>query len=55
MIKCYSKNNDKEKIKQIVNQKLPFDKTPTKYVLGYPAELFTVIDEGSRSFCIEKS
>ncbi len=55
MIKRYSKNNDKEKIKKFVNQKLPFDETPTKFVLGYPAEIFTVIDEGIRSFCIEKS
>lgn len=55
MIKRYSKSNDKEKIKKFVNQILPFDETPTKYVLGYPAEIITVIDEGIRSFCIAKS
>ena len=36
--------------KDFVNKKLQFEETPTEFVLGYPAEVFQIIDEGIISF-----
>lgn len=49
-IKRYSHNQNKKKIQDFVNEKLPFVNEPTEFVLGYPVEIFSLIDEGISLF-----
>lgn len=55
MIKRYSHNKNKQKITNFVNEKLPFTKEPDKFILGYPVEVFSVIDEGISYFYVSKT
>lgn len=55
MIKRYSHNKNKQKITNFVNEKLPFTKEPDKFLLGYPVEVFSVIDEGISYFYVSKT
>ena len=54
IIKRYSHSKDKTKIKKYVNDNLPFKSTPQKFVLGYPVEVFSVIDQGIAHFYKKK-
>lgn len=56
MIKHYShrKKKDKNEIDTFVRQKLKFDPLPEKFALGYPVEVFEVIDEGISKFYKKK-
>ncbi len=57
MIKHYShrKKKDKDEIDTFVRQKLKFDPLPEKFALGYPVEVFEVIDEGISKFYKKKN
>lgn len=50
IIKRYSYCQKKEQIIKYVEDKLPFVEYPKKFVLGYPSEIFHVIDEGIKHF-----
>lgn len=49
-IKMYSHSKKANAIKKFVLDKLPFDKVPEKFVLGYPIEVFSAIDQGVLRF-----
>ena len=49
IIQKYTHRN-KEDCIEYANQNLPFNTEPSKFVLGYPIEVFDVIDEGIRHF-----
>ena len=53
-IKRFSHNKDKDKIMEFVNHNLPFKETIQEFILGYPAETFSVIDKGIAFFYKEK-
>ena len=55
MIKKYSHNQNKKEITSFVNDNLKFDQTPSEFILGYPIEIFEVIDKGILKFFKEKS
>ena len=50
MIKKYSHNKEKKAIADFVNDKLSFEKEPSDFILGYPIEMFEVIDKGILKF-----
>ena len=52
MIKHYShrKKRTKLKLMPLLKKKLTFDQSPEKFALGYPVEVFEVIDEGISKF-----
>lgn len=49
-IKPYSHSKEKKQIQVFVENKLPFAQVPNDFVLGYPAEIYKVIDEGISNF-----
>ncbi|KAK8882561.1 hypothetical protein M9Y10_045203 [Tritrichomonas musculus] len=55
IIKKYSHNkNKKNEITSFVQEKLNFNDPPTQFALGYPVEVFKIIDEGIMKFYIPK-
>lgn len=54
VIKKYSRCKNKTQISTFVNQQLPFHETPKTFVLGYPSDVFRVIDEGIIKFYQDK-
>lgn len=50
VIRRYSHHNKKEDVERYVLQKLPFTVIPIKFVLGYPIEIFQVINDGILQF-----
>lgn len=49
-IKRYSHSKSKNEINEFVQSRLKFDENPEKFILGNPAKVFSVIDEGIRFF-----
>ena len=54
-IRRFSHNKNQKEISNFINNKLPFNQTPTTFVLGYPIELITAIDDGIVLFSNSKS
>ena len=54
MIKKYSHNQNKKEITNFVNEELKFDQAPTEFILGYPSEMFELIDKGIMKYYKEK-
>ena len=50
MIKKYSHSKEKKAITDFVNENLSFEKEPSDFILGYPIEMFEVIDKGILKF-----
>ena len=54
-IKRNSHSQEKDEIIAFVKKELPFNETPKEFVLGYPSEIFQVIDKGIVKFSINKT
>lgn len=54
IVKRYSHYKKKEEIAEYVEQKVPIREVPRRLVLGYPINIFPVIDDGIQYFLDQK-